>query len=117
MTESHQKHKAILITDDTGMQNNLATAKHQADLYRRGATSGLRMNHIIEMPLFVSSKTNAGIQLADICAYTIYRSYKDGNKNYEFFLRIKPYMYNSANTAKNKLDGLKVFPKKSEFAI
>ncbi|MGE4565612.1 MAG: DUF3800 domain-containing protein [Victivallaceae bacterium] len=116
MQEKHDKHKAILITDDTGLQNNLAAAKHQSDLYRRGASSGLRMNHIIEMPLFVSSQTNAGVQLADICAYNIYRRFKDDLPEYDFFVRIRPFIYKSLNTAKGKLDGLKVFPNQSEFA-
>ena len=115
MKECHSKHKAILVTDDTDKQKNLQTTRAHVNLYRKGASSGLTLKHIIEMPMFVSSATCVGVQLADLCCY-VYRRFKDNNPNYPFFKRIEPFFYNSRNTAPEKKDGLKVFPSNSNFA-
>ena len=116
MKEFHDKHRAILVTDDTDKQKNLQTTRAHVNLYRNGATSGLILRHIIEMPMFVSSATCVGVQLADLCCYNVYRRFKDNNPEYEFFKRIEPFYYNSSNTVPSKKDGLKVFPSESEFA-
>ncbi len=116
MKECHPKHKAILVTDDTDKQKNLQTTRAHVNLYRNGASSGLDLSHIIEMPMFVSSATCAGVQLADLCCYNVYRRFKDNNPQYEFFKRIEPFFYNSKNTNPKKKDGLKVFPPESDFA-
>ncbi len=116
MKECHPKHKAILVTDDTDKQKNLQTTKAHVDLYWNRASSGLQLSHIIEMPMFVSSATCIGVQLADICCYNVYRRFKNNDSTYEFFTKIERYFYNSNNTDPNKLDGLKVFPPGSEFA-
>lgn len=116
MNERHPKHKAILITDDTDKQKNLQTTRAHVNLYKHGASSGLSLRHIVEMPLFVSSATCVGVQLADLCCYNVYRRFKDDNPDYEFFKRIEPFFYNSDNTDPNKKDGLKVFPSAGEAA-
>ena len=116
MKECHPKHKALLVTDDTDKKKNLQTTRAHVTLYRNGASSGLTLRHIIEMPMFVSSATCVGVQLADLCCYNVYRRFKDNNPNYEFFKRIEPFFYNSNNTAPQKKDGLKIFPPNSEFA-
>ncbi len=116
MKERHPKHKAILITDDTDKQKNLQTTRAHVNLYQNGASSGLSLRHIIEMPMFVSSATCVGVQLADLCCYNVYRRFKDDNPNYEFFKRIEPFFYNSDNTEPNKKDGLKVFPSTGDAA-
>ena len=116
MKECHPKHKAILVTDDTDKQKNIQTTRAHVNLYRNGASSGLTLRHIIEMPMFVSSATCVGVQLADLCCYNVYRRFKDNNPNYEFFKRIEPFFYNSSNTPVEKKDGLKVFPPNSETA-
>ncbi len=116
MKECHGKHKAILVTDDTDKQKNLQTTRAHVNLYRNGATSGLSLSHIIEMPMFVNSATCAGVQLADLCCYNVYRRFKFNDPNYDFFKRIEPYFYNSSNTDPQKIDGLKIFPPISEFA-
>lgn len=116
MKEKHDKHTAILITDDVDKKKNLQTTMAHVELYRSGATSGQMLRHIIEMPLFVSSAMCVGVQLADLCCYNIYRRFKDGNPNYPFFKKIEPFFYNSRNTQQNKLDGLKIYPSNSEFA-
>ncbi|HIV09699.1 MAG TPA: DUF3800 domain-containing protein [Candidatus Spyradenecus faecavium] len=116
MTEAHPKHKAILITDDTGKQRNLQTTTAQITFYERGATSGLHFKHIIEMPLFVRSETCEGVQLADLCCYNVYRRFSQDDPDYPFYKRIAPFFYNSDNTDKEKVDGLKIFPPTSPFA-
>ena len=112
MKEYHPRNKAILVTDDVDKQKNLQTTRAHVNLYRKGASSGLTLRHIIEMPMFVSSATCVGVQLADLCCYNVYRRFKDNNPNYEFFKRIDRFFYNSRNTAPEKKDGLKVFSAK-----
>lgn len=115
MTEKHDKHKAILITDDVDKRKNQQTTIAHVELYRAGSTSKQKLRHIIEMPLFTSSATCVGVQLADLCCYNIYRRFKDDNPDYPFFKRIEPFFYNSGNTSQNKLDGLKIHPPNSVF--
>lgn len=113
MREFHLKHNAILITDDTGIQQNEFLASKHASLYRRGTSASVRLSHILEMPLFVRSELSEGVQLADLCSYNVYRAFKDDAPEYVFFKRILPFFYISHNTADEKIDGLKVFPERS----
>ncbi len=116
MKERHPKHKASLITDDTGTQRNLQTTSAQIHFYEKGASSGQVFRHIVEMPLFVSSAMCVGVQLADLCGYNIYRRFRANDRDYSFYKRIEPFFYNSTNTETQKLDGLKIFPPNSPFA-
>lgn len=110
MRECHDKHTAILITDDVSKQKNLQTTIAHVNLYRIGSTAGVKLKHIIEMPLFVSSATCVGVQLADLCAYNVYRRFTANDPDYPFFRKIEPYFYSSGRTPAQKTDGLKVFP-------
>jgi hypothetical protein len=65
------------------------------------------LEHVIETPFFVDSKTVSGIQLADICAYAV-RRYVDkpnraGSHEEKQFLRIFPKF----DRAGKKLHGLR----------
>ena len=71
MKECHPKHKAILVTDDPDKQKDLQTTRVHVNLYRNGASSGLTLKQIIEMPMFVRSATCVGVQLADLCCYNV----------------------------------------------
>lgn len=62
------------------------------------------------MPFFVESYLSNGVQLADLCAYNIFRAFKYESEDYEYFQKILPYIYNSKLTKGSKLDGLKIFP-------
>ncbi|KXB09447.1 hypothetical protein AKJ60_00320 [candidate division MSBL1 archaeon SCGC-AAA385M11] len=119
MHEKHNKHKAILITDDINKQANISLAMKHSYFLENGTSSGLRLNHILEMPLFVSSGLSEDVQFADLCSYNVYHAFKYNKKSYEYFKQLWPLFYNSQNTSINKKDGLKVFPEKSplkEFA-
>lgn len=113
MLEHHRKHRAVLITDDVSRQENKSLADKHAYFLSHGTSSGLRLQRIVELPLFVRSELSEGIQLADLCAYNLYHSITYSKPNYSFFTRLLPHYYNSANTAQHKLDGLKMFPETS----
>lgn len=113
MAECHRKHKAVIITDDVGKRANISLAMKHAYFLESGTSAGLRMRNIIEMPLFVASELSEGVQLADLCSYSIYHAVKYNKKDYRFFTPILPLIYNSCNTAEHKRDGLKVFPESS----
>jgi len=55
-----------------------------------------------------------GIQLADLCAYNVYRAFRGMDFEYEFFQKILPYFYKSQRTSADRLDGLKIWPDDSE---
>lgn len=114
MRERHDRHNVIFLRDDVSRQANQNLAEKHAYLLRTQATSGQKLGHVIEMPLFVRSELSNGIQLADFAAYNFYHAFSRKKLDYEHFQRILPYVYNSANTPSEKLDGLKVFPPESE---
>lgn len=113
MAECHNKHKAVILTDDVGKQANISLAMKHSFFLETGTSSGLFMKNIIEMPLFVSSELSEGVQFADLCSYSIYHAVKYDKKTYRFFTPLLPLIYNSCNTSEYKRDGLKVFPENS----
>src|ERR1051325_1495154 len=82
--------------------------------FQRGGNRNVTFRHIVEYPFFTDSKLSNGVQLADLCAYNVYRAFRDTNFAYPFFARLIPYFYHSRRTAADKLDGLKVFPEDSD---
>jgi hypothetical protein len=114
MAENHHKHKAMMITDDMSLQENKSLAVKHAKMMATETSAGVCFRHLIEMPHFVRSELSEGVQLADLCAYNVYRATGSNEPEYPFFQRIKPYFYNSSNTNGNKIDGLKIFPDDSD---
>lgn len=110
LSNDHPNQKAMFIFDNTSKQLNKSIAMKHSYFLREGTSVGIRLNHIVEMPLFVESYLSNGVQLADLCAYNIYRAFKEENEKYEYFKKLLPYFYKSKKTSENKIDGLKVFP-------
>ncbi|MBU0690408.1 DUF3800 domain-containing protein [bacterium] len=114
VSERHRKHKSMIIFDDVNTRINTSLVLKHDYFIRSGRTSGGRsISHIVQSPLFVNSRFANGIQIADICAYNVYRAFCRNDFEYKYFKMIKPYIYRSMNTALNRLDGLKVFPSES----
>jgi hypothetical protein len=113
MREYHRRHRAILIVDDVSKQENKSLASKHALFLEERTSAGVPITQIIEMPLFIRSELSEGVQLADLCAYNVYRSASYNQPEYSFFKRMLPRYYNSGNTPGNKLDGLKIFPDSS----
>lgn len=65
------------------------------------------------MPLFTKSNMSEGIQLADLCAYNVYRAFSREDFKYKYFQDLLPFFCVSNKTNPNKIDGLKVFPDES----
>jgi len=107
--ERYRKHKAIVVMDDSSRDLNRAVAMKHAQLLHRGGQRIL-FDHIGEYPFFTESSLSHGVQLADLCAYNVYRAFRNEDFSYPYFARLLPHYYNSRNTPANKLDGLKVFP-------
>lgn len=110
MREHHPKHRAVLIADDVSPQENKSLANKHAYFLEQRTSANLPIRRIVEMPLFVRSELSEGVQLADLCAYSLYHSICYNKPNYPYFTRLLPFYYNSGNTPLHKLDGLKVFP-------
>lgn len=107
MTEYHPKHNALIVMDDTSRELNRAvTMKHA--FFQREGNSNLRFRHIVEYPFFTDSKLSIGIQLADLCAYSVYRAFRTEDMSYPYFAEILPHFYR--RSAGTRIDGLKVFP-------
>lgn len=88
MKEKHDKHTAMLITDDVDKQKNLQTTIAHIELYRSGATSGQMFHHIIEMPLFTSSATCVGYNLRIFVVTTSIGDLRTGTLTMRFSRRL-----------------------------
>lgn len=110
MKMEHDKHRALMVLDDCGLQMNRALAMKHSYFQREGTSSGSRISHIVEMPMFVESSLSNGVQLADLCAYNVYRAFKYGNLDYPYFQTIQEQLYSAPNRSIIEIEGLKVFP-------
>ena len=63
--------------------------------------------------MFVASELSNGVQLADLCAYNVYRAFKTEDLEYEFFDRIQANLYRAPHRLGAQVEGLKVFPDES----
>lgn len=106
----HKNQNAIFVLDNTSKQLNRIVAMKHSYFQRSGTTSNVKLNHILGLPFFVESYLSNGVQLADLCAYNIYRIFNTNNETYPYFEKILPYFYSSKRTRESKIDGLKVFP-------
>ncbi len=84
MKFNHPRHKAIIIMDDTGKNLNRNIAMLHAKFQREGSEI-MKFGNIIEYPLFTASELSNGIQLADLCAYNVFRAFVRENFTYTFF--------------------------------
>lgn len=113
LAEEHDKHHGVIVADDVGKpQNRRLAAKHQY-LQVAGTSAGQRLQHIIELPLFVPSELSNGIQLADLVAYNVFRCFRSEDPTYEFFARCLPHLWASKRTIDSTMEGLRVFPPES----
>lgn len=111
MAEFHPKHHALIVMDDTDKALNRAVSLKHAFFQREG-NQNVRFNHIVEYPFFTDSELSNGIQLADLCAYNVYRAFKTKDFAFPYFRELLPYYYK--RQGRQRLDGLKVFPDDSE---
>ena len=114
MTERHSKHKVMFIKDDVSRETNQNLALKHLYMIKTHASSGCRLSHVVETPMFARSELSNGIQLADLVAYNVYHAFTRKDPTYEHFQRILPFVYKSVQTSAYKLDGLKVFPPESD---
>jgi len=110
----HPKHRGLVVTDSTSKEMNKSLALKHSYFQREGTTSGLRLGHIVELPMFVESYLSNGVQLADLCAHNIYHAFRLRSLEYGRFPDLVPAFYTSPLTPTEKIDGLKVFPDESD---
>jgi hypothetical protein len=107
----HPKHNALVVMDDSDRALNRAVSMKHAFFQRQG-NQNLRFRHIVEYPFFTDSELSNGVQLADLCAYNVYRAFKTADLSYPYFQLLLPRIYRRADGS--RLDGLKIFPEDSE---
>ena len=117
MKAKHGKHQAVIVADDVTRQTNMALAEKLVYLQDQGTSSGCWLTNISGLPLFTKSELSNGIQLADLCAYNIYRAFVCQDLGYPFFERIAPYIWRSQNSGDRCVEGLKVFPDESPLVV
>lgn len=110
MKKEHGRHKALMVVDDTSRQMNTSLAMKHSFFQREGTSSGSRIGHIVELPMFVASELSNGVQLADLCAYNVYRAFMDEDLTYPFFERMQDSLYRADDRDGPQVEGLKVFP-------
>jgi hypothetical protein len=103
MRARHNKHQAIMINDDVSLQMNRMLAMSHAALLDKGTRRDTWLRHICEMPMFVRSELSAGVQLADLCSYNIYRAFKSGDLSYDYFKRVAPFIWPGRDRAAHRL--------------
>jgi hypothetical protein len=114
MDEKYRKHKALLIVDGANSTENLSLIQKHDFFVNEGRTSsGCKLDKIVQSPLFVGSHLAVGIQVADVCAYNVYRAFSSSDLRYEYFRRLLPFFYDRPNALPDKIYGLKVFPPES----
>ncbi len=113
MRKEHGRHKALMVLDDASRQMNTSLAMKHSFFQREGTSSGARIGHIVELPMFVASELSNGVQLADLCAYNVHRAFSDEDLDYEFFRRIEGCLYRAPDRLGPQVEGLKVFPDES----
>jgi hypothetical protein len=79
--------------------------------FQRRGNQNSEFRRIVEYPFFTASELSNGVQLADLCAYNVYRAFKDERLDYDYFKLMLPYFY--CRTSGEQLDGLKVWPEPS----
>ncbi len=110
IVEEHPKQNCIMVLDNTSQQLDRSMALKHSFFQREGTTSGLRLRHIVELPMFVDSRLSNGVQLADLCAYNIFRAFRERDVKYPYFQKTLPFVYKNQRTGLSRLEGLKVFP-------
>lgn len=111
MAEYHPKHQALIVMDHTSPRLNRSVAMKHA-FFQRAGNPNVQFRHIVEYPFFTASELSNGVQLADLCAYNVYRAFKSSDFAYPYFARMLPYFYRRQNGP--QLDGLKVWPEGSD---
>jgi hypothetical protein len=106
----HPNQNCVFILDNTTSQLNHSMALKHSFFQRSGTSSGLKLRHVVELPMFVDSRLSNGVQLADLCAYNVFRVFRDQDETYSYFQRILPFVYKNPNGGGQRLEGLKVFP-------
>ena len=115
MAEKHSRHQAIFIADDNGKDENYRLAVGHARMLRqtKGKNRSARFANIVEMPLFARSELSLGVQLADLCAYNVYRAFRNKDMEYPHFRRVFPF-FHQGEAKSGVPDGLLIFPRTSE---
>lgn len=103
MRVRHHKHQAIMINDDVSREMNQMLAMGHAALLDKGTRRDTWLRHICEMPMFVRSELSAGVQLADLCSYNVYRAFKAEDLGYTYFARISPYIWPGRDSAARRI--------------
>lgn len=109
----HHRNRVLFVKDDISPQENADLARKHSYMLSKGTSAHVSLKRITEMPLFTKSNMNEGLQLADLCAYNVYRAFRYEDLEYPFFQKMLPYFCNSKRSSPNKIDGLKVFPEPS----
>jgi hypothetical protein len=114
MFERYRKHKALLIVDEVNKGENLSLIQKHDFFVNEGRTSsGCRLDKIVQSPLFIGSHLAVGIQVADVCAYNVFRAFTKNDLPYAYFQQLLPFFYDRPGATPDKIYGLKVFPPES----
>jgi len=111
------RHQALMVNDDIGREVNRSLAMKHAFLQDQGTRSEMKLAHICEMPMFVRSELSNGVQLADLCSYSIYRAFRDEDLAYQYFDRISPWIWSKTLPVSHPFTGIRIFPEHSPLKL
>lgn len=113
MAEYNDKHQGMVVMEDGARMLHEAAIEQQTH-YKTRIQFFQNYKHIVEYPMVVDNRVSSALQLVDLCGYNVYRAFREEDFEYDFFMRILPYYYNSAQGTPTTLDGLKVLPEDSD---
>ena len=113
MSANHPKHKAIMVMDNTGKNENQKIALNHAKFQRHGNVN-MRFRQIVEYPFFVQSELSNGVQLADLLAYCVFRAFEREEPSYAPLQMIVPHL-DSRDKESDAIEGIKIWPPSSKF--
>jgi hypothetical protein len=113
LVEEQPSHRGIMVADDVSKQQNRRLASKHQFLQAKGTKSGVWLNRLVELPLFVASELSNGVQLADLVAYNVFRQFSWPDQKYAFFERCLPQFWSLPSSGPGVIDGLRVFPPES----
>jgi len=91
MNNNYPEKQAIIVADKCS--NDIESLLNQNHIDHRNNHNGYswkNLSNIVENLLFDDSKYSNFIQMTDLCAYNVFRAFRDKNPDYHFFRKVLP---------------------------
>lgn len=112
----HRSHNGIIVMDDTSPQLNEEVARMHYNILHGFSPSKHKMRRVMEYPFFSDSSFSHGLQLADLCAYNVYRAFRREQFDYPQFTAMRAHFVSALHDADEWEKCIQVIPPTSPLA-